>query len=222
MKFNDLNSRQQRHLINEICTIHNISFSMFDVILNRTESVSGVQFASIKGYSSSSSNYTEIANIQLNLGASYGNMLSKDNMTFNEVNLEDVVVDEKDLNNINLNGILPIDFIQAVKNQLSTALVELQNPKVRNVNSSDFVDNEITFNKVLSYNVKTQKLGIFAQQVKKTTIQNGEYKIVKSSPKTIAKNVIKKYVSSRCNTIRKFTLDTADSLTIGGVTIKFN
>ena len=102
-------------------------------------------------------------------------MLSKDNMTFNEVNLEDVVVDEKDLNNINLNGILPIDFIQAVKNQLSTALVELQNPKVRNVNSSDFVDNEITFNKVLSYNVKTQKLGIFAQQVKKTSIQYGEY-----------------------------------------------
>lgn len=55
----------------------------------------------------------------------------------------------------------------------------------------------ITENGTLKYNIETQCLYIVGSSVRKTVIEEGEYKEVKSSGKTIAKNKIKKeYLST--------------------------
>lgn len=214
--FNELSNGQKVNLVNEICGIYGISEKSLNLLINQTD-VKGVQFIHIADYKSDKSGQTETASQTVNVGASYQNMLTKDSVTFANLDLKNVnVEDDKHYRGIDLNGVEINDFKALVLAALPIALFELQTPK-----TSFKADNDIHFNKVLIYNTNTQKLSVRGQSVNKTVSVHGDFKIVKSAPKTVAKQIITKFVNSRAASLRRFNLDNVNSISISGNTLNF-
>jgi hypothetical protein len=78
----------------------------------------------------------------------------------------------------------------------------------------------VTENGSLKWNITNERLYIFGQSIRKTITEEIEYKAVKSSAKTIAKNVIKKnYLST--GKLRSFIVDCViGDIKINGDTIE--
>ena len=106
----------------------NLTITDLNLLIKVTGSVSGVSFISVKGYKSDKSNNTEIANHIINVGASYENMLKKDSLTFDNVNLNDIDVSKFNYSSIIFDCSLT-DFQTSVKENLQIALDELKQPK---------------------------------------------------------------------------------------------
>jgi hypothetical protein len=204
--FNQLSNSEQFHLISEILTTYNnLNKSAIVSLIEKTDEIKGVAFVNIKGYCSDKSNNTEIADQRVNIGASYSNMQTKDFDKYNHVNYSDFceLADNFNLKYINTCNIPELDFRQAIKDSYLLALAELQASKSL---GGERVDNFIYFNRVLAYNTNTKNLSILGSQVSKLIKQSGEIKLIKSSPKTIAKQLINKCVESRTATLRRFNI----------------
>lgn len=205
--YNNLQPQEKLNLIQEILSIYRYfpKNLLFDLV-SATNEVGGVSFVNIKGYCSDASNNSEIADQLINIGASYENMIAKDaNKYANcDYNKFCALVDSFNLQYINTNGKSEVEFKKEVKANFQAVLTDLLTPKPQ----SEKVDNFIHFNKVLAYNRNTKNLSIFGMQVTKNVIVKAEtdYKIVKSAPATITRQLIQKCVDSRTATLRRFNI----------------
>jgi hypothetical protein len=201
-----------KNTITSILSVYNnLNEKQVNKLIEATNQISGVSLISINGYSSDKSNNTEIANQLINIGASYQNMIKKDSNIFANVDLNLIDIDKFNYASIDTGKLTLEQFKQAVKENLSIALTELQAPK------KSKETNDIYLNKALVYNLNTMRLSVIGQQINKVVETKGEFKIVKSSPKTIAKKLIEKQVKSRTATLRRFALDNLiNSISING------
>ena len=201
-----------KNTITSILSVYNnLNEKQVNKLIEATNLISGVSLISINGYSSDKSNNTEIANQLINIGASYQNMIKKDSNIFANVDLNLIDVDKFNYTSIDTAKLTLEQFKQAVKENLPIALTELQAPK------KSKETNDIYLNKALVYNLNTMLLSVIGQQINKVVETKGEFKIVKSSPKTIAKKLIEKQVKSRTASLRRFALDNLiNSISING------
>ena len=133
-------------------------------------------------------------------------MITKDANKYANVNLDkfNQLVDAFSLKYINTDGLSEFQFKSEIKLAYPKALAELTAPK----SEAQKADIFIHFNKVLAYNTNTHNLSILGMQVNKTVVSQEPItlKMVKSAPKTIAKQLIQKSVDSRTATLRRFNI----------------
>jgi len=198
---NEQNNRQQA-ILGILNAYGNLNLNQVELLINATNEIGGVSAVSIKGYSIDVSNGTETANQLINVGASYQNMLAKDENIYANFDIESVDVERFDYSTIDTAKLTLEQFKAEVKNQLSVALVELNQPKKSNDTSAD-----IWLNKALVFNLNTMRLSIRGMQLNKSVEVKGTFKVVKSAPKTIAKRLIEKQAKGRSATLRRFAID---------------
>ena len=193
----------------------NVSIEQVESLINATNNVGGISFVSLKGYSSDKSNNTEVANQLINIGASYQNMLKKDDNIYANFDISSVNVEGFNYSNIDTKGLTLAEYQQAVKSALEVALNELQAPK-----QSKDTSNDIWLNKALVFNLNTMRLSIFGQSVTKSVEVKGEFKKVASAPKTIAKKLIELQAKGKAQTLRRFAIDNFNGMIkVSGETI---
>ena len=180
----------------------NLNLKQVELLINATNEIGGVSAVSIKGYSSDKSGNTEVANQLINVGASYQNMLAKDSNIYANFDVATIDIDKFDYSTIDTGKLTLAEFKTEVKNQLAVALAELNAPKKSIDTSAD-----IWLNKALVFNLNTLRLSIRGMQMNKSVEVKGEFKIVKSAPKTIAKKLIEKQAKGRSATLRRFAID---------------
>jgi hypothetical protein len=191
----------QNTIISILSVYNQLNERQINKLIEATDKISGVSFVSINGYSSDKSNNTELANQLINIGASYQNMIKKDSNIYANFDINTVDVEKFNYSTIDTAKLTLEQFKQAVKENLPIALNELNQPKAKKET------NDIWLNKALVYNTTTMRLSIFGQSINKVVETKGEFKIVKSSPKTIAKRLIEKQAKGRSATLRRFALD---------------
>ena len=174
----------------------------------------GVTFCSIKNYKSDFSGNTENSNHLVNIGVRYENILAKDENIYQNFDVNSIDVNNFNYNSIDLAGLSLEQFKAAVKLALPTALAELQQPK------KERQSNDVYLSKVVVFNVSTERLSILGQSVTKTVTEKGEFKKVKSAPKTIAKRLIEFAAKPKSNDIRRFAIDNLEAVKLFGDTIE--
>jgi hypothetical protein len=99
-------------------------------------------------------------------------------------------------------GLLSLpEFKQAVKECLPQALEELKKePKPRK-------SNDIKINSILVFNTNTLKLSIVGKSENKTVETEGDFKIVKSKPLSVAKKLIRQQSKGKTPSLRRFAID---------------
>lgn len=201
----------QQHKLNDVIlkvveTYQKLDREKVQKLIEQTNEIGGCSFISINGYSSDKSQNTEVAFQLINIGANYQNMVEKDKIIFEkltEKNVKNAIdVNKFNYNEIDKNGLTLKQYKSAVKKALPEALEELKAPKATKDTSSD-----IWFNKALVFNLNTMRLSIFGQTVNKVVEVKGEFKPVKSAPKTIAKRLIQSQSKGKAQTLRRFALD---------------
>lgn len=205
--YHNLGNQEKLNLIKEILSVYAyFPENLFFDLVSATNEVGGVSLVNIKGYCSDASQHSEIADQLINIGASYQNMITKDANKYANVNLDkfNQLVDAFSLKYINTDGVSEFQFKSEIKLAYPKALAELTAPK----SEAQKADNFIHFNKVLAYNTNTHNLSILGMQVNKTVVSQEPItpKMVKSAPKTIAKQLIQKSVDSRTATLRRFSI----------------
>jgi len=190
-------------------------------LIDLTNENAKVRFVSIKGYNSDKSLNTEVANHIVNINANYGKTLEK---ALIELNSDDKMIKDEFLiwlenwdyeKKYNLDGVpLPI-FKKNVKESFEIALEEMRNPKTGSKVSNDF-----WLNDALVFNTNTLRLAVFGSSISKSVSQEGVFKLVKSAPLTVAKQIINYVVKPHTDKIRRFTLDNLNGLKMDGETLE--
>ena len=173
-----------------------------DELLKLTDPITGVSILRINGYSSDKSNNTEVASQSINVGASYANMKNKDENIYANFDINSVDVEKFNYATIDTAKLSLVEYKQAVKDALPIALEELKAPKKKRDTSAD-----IWLNKVVCFNTNTMRLSVLGQSLSKQVEKKGEFKVVKSAPKTVAKKLIEKQAKGRTATLRRFAID---------------
>jgi hypothetical protein len=212
---NSLNNKQTA-ILAILNTYSNISLKQVTELIEATNGISGVSFVKLRGYSSDLSKQTEIQDALINIGASYSNMVVKDENIFANFDLSKVDVNKFNYSNIDLNGTPLDEYKKQVIEALPIALDELNKPGTK-------ISNDIYLNKALVFNLTTLKLSIIGQGINKQIEQKGTFKVTKSKPKTIAKELIKKAAGSKKDTLRRYKIDNFNgSIKVKGDTIEIN
>lgn len=212
-----INNREMA-IVNILSVYTNLSADSLINLIHLTNGITGVSFVSINGYSSDKSNNTEIANQVINIGASYENMLQKDENIFAKVDLSTIDVNRFDYSTIDTGVYTLEQYKEEVKRMLPVALAELLEPKKNKDTSAD-----IWLNRALVFNLHTMRLSIFGMQQNKTIEIKGQFKVVKSAPKTVAKRLIEKQANGRTATLRRFALDNLiGTINLKGETIEID
>ena len=208
--------KRQNVILAILNSYNNVTLEQVTKLIEATDEVSGVSFVSLKGYSSDKSGNTETANQLINIGASYKNMLNKDINIYNDFDLSNVDVDKFNYDTIDTGKLTLEQFKQAVKEALPIALNELNQPKAKKDTSNDF-----WLNKALVFNLNTNRLSIFGQSINKVVEVKGDFKVVKSAPKTIAKKLIEKQAKGKTQMLRRFAIDNFEgNIKVSGETIE--
>lgn len=208
-------SKKQEAILAIMSVFTNVSIAQVESLINATNNVGGVSFVSLKGYSSDKSNNSEVANQLINIGASYNNMLNKDSDIYANFDIANVNVDSFNYETIDTAKLTLDEYKNEVKKALAIALDELKAPKQSKDTSAD-----IWLNKALVFNLNTMRLSIFGQSVNKVVTEVGEYKVVKSAPKTIAKKLIERQAKGKAQTLRRFAIDNFNgNIKVSGETI---
>lgn len=195
-------TKNQENVILEILKNYtNVTVKQVAQLIEATN-IGGVSFVSLKGYSSDKSGNTETADQLINIGASYQNMLKKDENIYTNFDLSKIDINKFDYSTIDTGKYNLTEFKDLVKKSLPIALEELNQPKAKKDTSND-----IWLNKAIVFNTNTNRLAIFGQSVNKVVTEKGQYKVVKSAPKTIAKRLIEKQAKGKAQTLRRFVID---------------
>lgn len=150
----------------------------------------------------------ELSKRLVNIGFSYENAVKKDLETLNE-------------------GIEYIPSEKYTQGDWDVAVTELKKscikslyPNNTDARSTGQIEAYIHLANGLRWHIESKTLHIYGLSVRKTTVEEGGYKEVKSAPKTIAKNTIKsKYL--RASKLRTFPVQNlAGNIKINGDTIE--
>lgn len=189
-------------------------------LIAATNKDSRCKFVKITDYNSDKSGNTELATHLVNININYGNVLAASAFTFDSITNTDLI--KVDINDFDYSGIDYSKFASldaykaAIKDVLTVALTELQQPK------KERETNDIWLNKALVFNKTTCRFSIWGQSESKDVSVKGEYKKVASAPKTIAKKLIEQTFKPRQSKLRRFALDNIfTSVKINGDVVEF-
>jgi len=167
----------------------------------------GVSFVAIKGYCSDSSENSEIADVLINVGASYGNMKEADIETLKGAKLNDLVND-------NFGHSL-------IEQALTEKLQSLVKPNEVRSNGQKEAYISLNDKGTLKYCKETGSVLISGTVVRKNVIKAGIYKEVKSRPLTLAKKHIEKVLDLKTSKIRYYKIANITSkVKVSGETIE--
>lgn len=186
-------------------------------LFEKLVAMKGCQFIGIQGYVSKTTG--EIANHTINVGLSVNKAKETDLALLQSTDVETVS------KNVSVNKGIALEIC-------NTALNELRTSALRNV-SKDM--NERTTQSKAQTNAylthpdfpairihkDTFEVHIFGMSVQKKVIKKGEYKVVKSQPKTIAKKGITKELNLRAGKFRTFVVGHINKIAIQGETYEF-
>lgn len=195
-------NQQQTAIVAILNAYGDVTKEQLENLIIATNGIGGVSMVGLVGYSSDKSNHTETANQLINIGASYANMLAKDENIYANFDLSSVDVNKFNYDSIDMGSLTLDEYKAKVVESLSVALDELSQPKAKKDTSAD-----IWLNKALVFNLNTMRLSVFGQSMNKTIVEKGEFKKVKSEPKTIAKKLIEKQANGRTQSLRRFAID---------------
>jgi hypothetical protein len=82
------------------------------------------------------------------------------------------------------------------------------------------VSNDVWLNGALVFNLTTLRLSVFGTSLNKEVKQEGIFKIVKSKPLTVAKQIIDKCTEMTGAKLRRFAIDNLNGLKMQGETIE--
>lgn len=184
-----------------------------------------VRFVSIKNYNSDKSLNTEEANHLVSINVKNENVkevalceLHSDTKMIKDyfrIQAEGWEYDKK----YNLNGVSESDFRKQVIDQFEIALEELRHPKTSEELGRENNDIHIE-GTPLYFNTNTARLSILGLSQKKTVVQQGVFKKVKSAPKTVAKQIINYIVKPHTDKYRRFALDNIKTIKMDGETLE--
>jgi hypothetical protein len=181
-------------------------------LINKFASLKSATFISINNYLASTSG--ELADHVVNVNISVKNAKEADLKKLQAVTPADLkAISQKS----------KIDFetvSQAYSELLTSAVRNLSEDKEdRTAQSQAQSDAYIFLTPAIRLHKETLTIHVFGQAISKHVIVEGQYKPVKSAPKTIAKNLIKKSLDMRSDKFRDFILGNADMLQVAGDTI---
>jgi len=189
-----------------IANYNNISPAALIDLINAT-TVKGCKFVNIKGYNSDKSDNTEIADMLMNIGISYGNMTNKDEITLNTYDIDTIAtvlhdkVMQHNFSQYDLSKFTDkVNPHNEILSLLPAALIDMKQATLK----APRADNNIKLTPVLWFNTTTKNLLLFGQVITKTTVVKGEFKKVASAPLTVAKNVIRETLKK--NDLRTLSL----------------
>lgn len=199
-------------LIAKIVSVYGCSEAVvYELIEITNEMKRGARIASVLNYCSDKAEHTEIADHSIIIGFDYGNMKSEDKEKLRNFDITTVDVNRWNYESIDTKGLSIEDYKTQVREALAEALYEMNNPK-----ENTRVNNDEWLNGVLVFNWNTERLAIVGQGIKKSVLIEGEYKKVKSAPKTIAKNLIKKQANLRGDKYKRLAIDNLTTVRLQG------
>ena len=176
-----------------IAAYNNIAPKSLVDLINAT-TIKGCKFVNIKGYTSDKSENTEIADMLMNIGISYGNMVNKDETTLNTYDIDTIKDVLKEAVKGHNYGKYDLSKFTDKVNPSAEVLELLPAALIAMKQDSDKAprtDNNIKLTPVLWFNTNTKNLLLFGQVITKTAIVKGDFKKVASAPLTVAKNIIR-------------------------------
>ena len=190
----------------------NLSKETLHELIEKTNEY-GLGYFKINGYKSDISNGTETANQLINIGMNYKNAVEKSLVTYDNVDLSKIDINDYNYSLIDTKGLSLSDYKQAVKDSLELALSELKKaPKPKTTN-------DVYLNKVLVFNYTTLKLSIVGKSESKTVEVKGDFNVTKKAPLTLAKEFIKRECKAPTNSMRRFKVDNITNVKFSGDTI---
>ena len=163
-----------------------------------SKSITGVSFLSIKNYTNKQG---AVTNYLINVGVNFDRAKQKDIETLQSLN-----TNQHDFKS-------PMHLIEDARHELIAAF---KKPDIaRSLAQKDAYT--IIFDGVKVHN-ETGKLYIYGYRVNKTVLVEGEYKTVKSSALTIAKNELRKLLKT--GKFTQFAVEVGNTLTAKGETIE--
>ena len=175
----------------------------------------GARLISINNYEAKTSG--EIANHLINTGADIMNAKKGDLKRIQNAK-------ESDLMAVADKGKIALDVVRlALSEMLESALKNTsENFEERTNQSKGQTNNYVFIAPAVKLDPETETLYIFGQAIRKNVIKKGEYKEVKSAPKTIAKNMLKKQLGLRTDKFRNFIVAHVKDVTLNGTVIDVN
>ena len=200
----DCTSREIMSTLNRISEVYKLDIFQLFTATNKQ----GANFIKITDYNSTQSDNTEVADHTVNIGISYANMSNKDSLTLNDLQIDTICeVLQSNVMNHNYSKYDLSKFHNPEKPYLEifdilpATLIEMKQDDQK---PADRINNNIKLNPVLWFNTNTENLLIFGKSVSKNTKVMGEFKKVKSAPKTVAKNIIREIL--RKDDLRTFAI----------------
>jgi hypothetical protein len=163
-----------------------------------SNSITGVSFFSIKNYQNKQG---EISNNLINIGINYAKSKQQDIEFLENINLKDHTFKS------------PIDLIEDARLDL---IVSFLSPD-ENRSKGQTEAYTTIFSGVKVHNT-TGLLYVYGYRVNKTVIKEGEYKEVKSNPKTIAKNELRKLLKT--SKFTQYSIEIGNTIKAIGETIE--
>lgn len=166
----------------------------------------GVSFVSIRGYSSDKSENSEVADVIINVGASYENMKVADLATLQGADSKALVTDNF--------GLALIE--QAIAEKIQSIV------KPSEARSSGQTEAYVALNKAGTIKLckATRSILISGSVIKKTVLKAGVFKSVNSKPLTLAKKHIEKVLDLKLAKLRYYKLANIGKVKVNGDTIE--
>lgn len=176
----------------------------------------GARFAHVTNYRSDKSGNTENASFTIQLNFSYENMKKQEQERLQQLDVRMIDVEAFDYSRIDTDGRTIEQYKTEVRAMLPIALAEMLQPKKEKENSND-----VWLNNILVFNLNSKKLSIVGEKISKSIIEEGEYKIEKNKPITIAKKLIGIQAKLRTSKYRRFLIENFDgSVKLQGETLQ--
>jgi hypothetical protein len=178
--------------------------TLYDLFLNFD--FKGVSFVSIKGYCSDSSENSEIADVLINVGASYANMKASDLETLQSAKATELVTENFG--------------IGLIEQALTEKIQSIVKPSENHSNGQKEAYVNLNSTGTLKLCKENKNVLISGVVVRKTVIREGIFKEVKSRPLTLAKKHIEKTLDLKTSKIRYYKISNiVNSVKVSGNTI---
>ena len=169
------------------------------------KSLGGVSFINIKGYVSKKSNDTEVQDVLVNVGVSYGNAKAKDLEMVKGLDVSTLVKNDKGIT---------IDLLEQAKTEIINSLI------APNKAMSDAQkDTYLVVGNGLKIHKETGEVYVYGMRERKTVKVDGDFGKDTRRPLTVAKDEIRKIMKS--TKYREYIVDRIDKARANGDTITF-
>lgn len=210
---NTQNTQIQQVMIDIIKVYSKLNEKTLNELIEKTNEY-GLGYLKINGYKSDISNGTETANQLINIGMNYKKAIQRSLVTFENVDLSKIDINDYNYSNIILDGLTLSEYKKEVKDSLELALSKLKEAPIPKKT------NDFYLNKVLVFNYTTLKLSIVGKSESKEVETKGEFKPTKKAPLTVAKELIKRECKAPTNSMRRFKVDNITNVKFSGDTIE--